>query len=183
LPRNSISSVAVARVVHQRGVDVREEAGADQLDLAVPALLGRAPDDAHAPAQLGRHVAQREEGEIRGGPHEVVTARVAHARQRVVLAQDRDDRCAAPDLRGESRLETACAARDRSALAGQVVRESVGGESLLERELGSFVDPDREVVERGAARVDALRHARFELGGLHRWAEVSAKRALDAPTG
>jgi hypothetical protein len=87
-----VDLVAIAGVVHERGVDVREDPRLDERDLAVAALLRGAADDPDASAQLRPDVAQREKGACCRRPHEVVPARVTDAGQRVVLGAEREDR-------------------------------------------------------------------------------------------
>jgi hypothetical protein len=49
-----------------------------------------------------------------------------------------------------------------------MVGECGGRETLLERELGTLVDADRELVVGGRVCIDARGNAGLQLGGVHR---------------
>jgi hypothetical protein len=118
-----------------------------QQHLAAAALLGRRADHDEPARQLGH---QRRQGEAGAGPHggdHVVAAGVAHARQRVVLAQHGDGRPGrrAVALGPEGGRQAAHAALDREAARLQGVGQPAARPHLLEQDLGVGVDPVREL--------------------------------------
>ena len=92
---------------------------------------------------------------------------MADAGQRVVFAEDRDDRPARPGLGDEGGLEPARRSTDVGPLPREIAREGVGGEALLVGELGPGMDLERQSVERVRARVDPLRDTDLQPGGVH----------------
>ena len=77
-------------VDHHRRVDAVERAALEQLDLPAAALLRRRAQDRHGEAGVVRHRQQRHARAGRHGGDDVVAARLADLRQRVVLAADGD---------------------------------------------------------------------------------------------
>ena len=69
-----VDLVSVAGVIHERRVHAFERTAVHEVDLAVPALLGGATNDAYAAADTIERVAKREECADRRRSHEVVTA-------------------------------------------------------------------------------------------------------------
>ena len=162
-----VDLVAVAWVIHERGRDVPKDSRLDEVGLAVAPLLGGTAEQTHASANPVERLAEREERADRRRPHEVVAARVSDAGKRVVLAEDRDDRLAAPGLGDECGVESADAAPRVDPFALEIRAQRVRGEALLEGELGPRVDLEREAVQRVAARVDALADPPLAVRGAH----------------
>ena len=75
-----VDLVPIPGVVHERSFYTLERTAGHEKDLAVPALLGGAADDADATADAIERVAKREESADRRGSHEVVAAAMADAR-------------------------------------------------------------------------------------------------------
>ncbi len=96
-----------------------------------------------------------------------MTARVAHAGQRVVLAEDRQRRAARPGLEGgpEGGGQPAQTRLDPEALGGEEALQSLGGEGLLEGQLGTGVDVEGQRGEIVAEPVDRLDDTLLE--GIH----------------
>ena len=69
-----VDLVSVAGVIHERRVHAFERTAVHEVDLAVPALLGGATNDAHAAADTIERVAKSEECADRRRSHEIVTA-------------------------------------------------------------------------------------------------------------
>ena len=151
-----VDLVAVAGVIHKCGVDALECAALHEVDLAIAALLRGATDESHAAADAIERVTDGEEGSDRGRSHQVVPAAMSDPGQRVVLAEDRDQRTTGAGLGEESRLEARGPALDRDLLRLQVIRERGRRKAFLERELRPRVDLEREPVERLRAHFDAL---------------------------
>ena len=90
--RMALDVGAVARVVHERGVDAGEQAVLDHDRLAAAVLLGRRAEEHDLAREL---VGDGRQGDRRPDPgrrHRVVPAAVAKARQGVVLGEDPDPR-------------------------------------------------------------------------------------------
>ena len=140
---------AVPAVNHHRGVDSREDAALDEPHLAAAALLRRGADDQDAPGrQAIAHGREPGTGADAGGRDGVVAAGVPDARQRVVLAEDRDGRpFAGLERRAERGLDAGDAALHLEALRVEELGEPRGGLDFRVAELGVVVDPVREPLE------------------------------------
>ena len=151
------------RMPHEDRVAVGEDAGADHVDLAPAALLGRTTVETD---RAGEVVARQEllDGDRReggSGAEEVVTAAMARlaldarlplrhdllgeCRQRVVLPKDADDRLAPAPGRTEARGHPADPALDLEARGAQVGLEDLDAADLFIADLGDLPDLPREV--------------------------------------
>jgi hypothetical protein len=175
-------AVDVGGVPGDRGVEVVEGAGAGHVGLAGQRLLGRAAVVAHGAGDAVRaHGRLHGEGRAeRADAVEVVAAAVAgaagdelaalgrrvlrEARQRVVLAEDADDRCALAPGGDEGRVHPADAPGDGEAVRRQLVGDQLRGEPLLEADLGAL--PDRARV-RGEALVVGVEVVDHRAVGAH----------------
>ena len=118
--------------------------------------IGGTADQTDATLEPVQHVAQRQERADRRGAHEVVAAAVPDARKSVVLAEDRDHRSAVSGFDRECRLEAAGGRLGVRPFRTQICHESVGRETLLERELRMRMDREREPIERRSPCIDTL---------------------------
>ena len=133
-----------ARVDHHRGVDVAEDAGVQELDLARAAFLRGRPHH-RDPAREGEArpgEARRDDGERRAGAgarrrDDVVAARVADAGERVVLGHHRDRRAVpgSGHLGAKRGRQAAHAALDAASLALEELGQPGGRLLLLEGQL------------------------------------------------
>ena len=114
--------------------------------LPPPLLLGRRTDHLHGDAELVGERGERETGAHGRGRDHVVPARMADARQRVVLRTDRDRERAGARGRDERRREVAHPGFDGERSA-QSVGHPLGRALLLEGELGMGVHGVRQLDE------------------------------------
>ena len=75
---------------HHRGVDLLENASADQPDLSPAAFFRRRPNDQHAAGHALEQVGQRNPRPGRGGADQVVPAAVSETAERVIFRQEGD---------------------------------------------------------------------------------------------
>src|SRR5918999_925210 len=74
-------------------IDVVEDAGADEVDLTVPRLLGRSADEPNLATEVAaEHPGRSDRRPGAGTAHEVVAAAVADLREGVILAGQGHDR-------------------------------------------------------------------------------------------
>ena len=100
---------------------------------------------------------------------------MAEARQRVVLAEDRDDGLARPRFGDERGLEPTDATAHVDLLGRQELRQALGGEALLERELRMLVDLERQPIERSRACIDPLADPSLLRRQIHSAIEATPK--------
>ncbi len=177
-----------------RRVHVVEQAGAHHVALGAAAFLGGGPveaDRARAPA--GREpVLHRDGRRHRAGAEQVVAAAVAgrpfrdrlplrhrglrQPRQGVELADERDDRLAAPIAGHERGRDVGHPRLDGEAGRRQFLLEQGAAPGLEIAELGEIPNLHRHVGVLGAPRVEALQHPRPRLASLGGRSRARARR-------
>jgi hypothetical protein len=159
---------AAPRVDHHRDVDVAEDPALQQANLSRAALLGGRADDHHAPGERKpgptRDLRQRRAGAGPGRGDDVVSARVADVRERVVLGHDRHrrPRPGAGHLGPEGGGDAAHAALDAAAPGLEEPGQPGGGLLLLVAELRVGVDLERERPELRIETVHGVHGAGLE---------------------
>ena len=162
-----VDLVPVARMEHERGVDLGEDACLQKADLSVAALLGRTADESDATACSVERVPRGQERPDRRRADEVVAAAVAETGEGVIFPEDRHEVAAIACLGDEGRLEATRVPPHHRLLPLEVGAKRVGCITLLERQLGMCVDLEGQPVELARARVDALGDTCLRLAGTH----------------
>ena len=154
--------VGVGRVHHHRCVDGIECALASHVDLAGATFLRRCSHDANPSARGFSDECCSQAGAKSGGADDVVTARVANARQRVVLAQHGDGGAGGADAGVESGLEVVGVAGGCHAVALEEPGQQIVREVLLKVQLRVCVNLVTGIDELVSQFIDACTHCLLE---------------------
>jgi hypothetical protein len=170
--------VPITRMHRHHRVDVVEQAGAEHVDLARAALLGRCAVETQRSASPGRDQPLLD-GNRRGGgggAKQVMTAAVPRALgdhrapfrfgglrqagQGLELADDADDRPAAAPLRGERGGDLGDAGRDVEARALQLLLQQGAALLFLVADFREAPDPQRDIAVHPRSAVEPFQYGK-----------------------
>ncbi len=148
---------------HHRRRRIGEGPRLDQVRLAAVALLSGRAEHGDPDTELVGHPRQTDSGTGGRGGDDVVSARMAHLGQGVVLGADHHFRAGAPRPRGEGGVHSVGGVLDLEAVLVEQRRQSGGGLVFLESQLRVLVHPARQLEQRRFDVSEAALDGGFEI--------------------